>query len=185
MVKAGAGALAPAEEHRRTPGHQTPKVRPLRIILHPTDFSTPSDEAFRAACALAEDCAARLIVLHIAQPAVPGVPGMMATDPALLEDYQGAVAATLHRFQQAAPRVRMECRVEEGDAAAGIVNAARATGSDLIVMGTHGRMGLGRILKGSVAETVLRTAPCAVMTVTTPSIPPPSKTCVELEAEKA
>jgi nucleotide-binding universal stress UspA family protein len=175
MVKAGAGALAPAEVRRRNPGHQTPSVRPIRVILHPTDFSAPSDEAFRVACMLAEDCAARLIVLHIAQQAVPGVPGMMATDPALLEDYQGAIAVTLRRFQQAAPRVRVECRVEEGTADAGIINAVRATESDLIVMGRHGRTGPGRILKGSVAEEILRAAPCSVMTVTTLSIPPHSK----------
>jgi nucleotide-binding universal stress UspA family protein len=62
----------------------------------------------------------------------------------------------------------VECRVEEGDAAAGIVGAARATGCDLIVMGTHGRTGLERVVIGSVAENVLRTAPCPVMTVKTP-----------------
>ena len=58
-----------------------------------------------------------------------------------------------------APEVPVKGRVEEGEPAAGILNAALTTGSDLIVMGTQGRSGLGRLLMGSVAENVLRSAP--------------------------
>jgi nucleotide-binding universal stress UspA family protein len=76
----------------------------------------------------------------------------------------------LRRFQLSAPEVRVESRVEEGEPATGIVSAARAMESDLIVMGTHGRTGLGRLLMGSVAENVLRTAPCPVVTVKTPDV---------------
>jgi nucleotide-binding universal stress UspA family protein len=53
----------------------------------------------------------------------------------------------------------------EGEPSATIVQVARETSADLIVMGTHGRTGLARVLMGSVAEDVLRTAPCPVMTV--------------------
>src|SRR5262249_7953655 len=55
----------------------------------------------------------------------------------------------------------------EGDPGREILRAARETGADLIVMGTHGRTGLTRLLTGSVAEKVLRKAPCPVLTVKT------------------
>jgi nucleotide-binding universal stress UspA family protein len=173
MVKTRGVAVAPAEEHRPEPGHHARAARPIPIILHPTDFSAPSDEAFRMASMLAEDRGARLIVMHVAARAVPGL-GMVA-GPALHEDYEGAVEARLRRLQVSAPRVRLEYRVEEGNAAVGILDAARATGCELIVMGTHGRIGLERVLMDSVAEKVIRTAPCPVMAVTTPlTCPPPS-----------
>jgi nucleotide-binding universal stress UspA family protein len=73
----------------------------------------------------------------------------------------------------------MECRVEEGDAAKGIVNAAQATQCDLIVMGTHGRTGLSRLLMGSVAEKVLRSAPCPVLTVKVPLPEEPASSVAE------
>jgi len=56
----------------------------------------------------------------------------------------------------------------EGDVATEILRLAQETGSDLIVMGTHGRTGLARLLMGSVAEQVVRKAPCPVLTVKTP-----------------
>jgi nucleotide-binding universal stress UspA family protein len=165
-VKAAVGAAPLTEEHWPEPGDQAPTAVPIRTILHPTDFSDPSDEAFRVACRLAEDHAARVIVVHVAEPAVPSVG--LAASPSLPEDYWGGVEARLGQLQLFAPRVRVECRVEEGNAAAEIVNAARATGCDLIVMGTHGRTGLRRVVMGSVAESVLRTAPCPVMTIKIP-----------------
>jgi quercetin dioxygenase-like cupin family protein len=58
--------------------------------------------------------------------------------------------------------------VAEGDASVAILRLAQAAGCDLIVMGTHGRTGLGRLLAGSVAEEVLRKAACPVMAVKTP-----------------
>ena len=62
----------------------------------------------------------------------------------------------------------MDTRVHEGDPATQIVRVAQETRCDLIVLGTHGRTGLGRLLMGSVAEQVLRKAPCPVLTVKTP-----------------
>jgi nucleotide-binding universal stress UspA family protein len=63
------------------------------------------------------------------------------------------------------PGVDVEYRLMEGEAISTIVQVARETGADLLVMGTHGRGGLMRVLLGSVAEGVLREAPCPVMTI--------------------
>jgi nucleotide-binding universal stress UspA family protein len=165
-VKAPPLQSRPATAGVSEEGFQGPVNVPVRTILHPTDFSERCEAAFRVACSLAKDHAARVIVVHVAEP--PVAPMGMAPSPPLPEGHRGGLEEQLCRFQGSAPEVQVECRVEEGDAATGIVRAARATESDLIVMGTHGRTGLGRLLMGSVAEQVLRTAPCPVATVKAP-----------------
>jgi nucleotide-binding universal stress UspA family protein len=146
---------------------QVPTVVPINTILHPTDFSDHCEAAFRVASSLAKNHAARVIVVHVPEPIA--VPAGMAATPPLPAGYRGGLEERLRRFQMLAPEVRVEGRVEEGEPGTGIVNAARATECDLIVMGTQGRTGLGRLVMGSVAENVLRTAPCPVVTVNTPS----------------
>src|SRR5205807_909314 len=84
------------------------------------------------------------------------------------DGYYDELRGTLGRFQPPDPGMRVEHRLEEGDAAAEIVRVAQEIHCDLIVMGTHGRTGIGRLLLGSVAEQVLRRAPCAVLTVKAP-----------------
>lgn len=152
----------------------------FRTILHPTDFSGLSEEAFRVACSLARASNGRLIVVHVAPMAtvyggiVPGVP----TDPTV---YQHALEKRLREIQPAEcepskgptmaeaasprPGLLVEHRLREGDAAQEILQVAEEVDADLIVLGTHGRSGLSRLLMGSVAEAVLRDAPCAVITV--------------------
>jgi nucleotide-binding universal stress UspA family protein len=71
-------------------------------------------------------------------------------------------------MQAADQNVRVEHRLEEGDAARVILEVAREIGAGLIIMGTQGRTGLGRLLLGNVAEHVLRKAPCPVLTVKLP-----------------
>jgi nucleotide-binding universal stress UspA family protein len=78
--------------------------------------------------------------------------------------------------------VRVERVLLEGDPAAGILEKAREMPCDLIVMGTHGRTGVGRLLMGSVAEAVLRRAPCPVLTVKDPFGPMPPAEVAEREA---
>lgn len=140
---------------------------PVQAILHPTDFSRHSQEAFRLACALARGPEARLIILHVRAPSkvlldrgVPVVdrPGRQDTD----------VEASLRRIKPPDPDVRVELRTERGNPAEEIIRVARATESGLIVMGAHGRTGLSRLLIGSVAEQVVRHAPCPVLIVKTP-----------------
>jgi nucleotide-binding universal stress UspA family protein len=66
------------------------------------------------------------------------------------------------------PGVEAERRLEEGDPVEAILRVAEEIGADLIVMGTHGRTGLSRLFMGSVAEQVLRRAPCPVLTLKSP-----------------
>ncbi len=139
---------------------------PIRTVLHPTDFSDSSAYAFRLACSLARDYDARLVMLHVAeQPVVVPIDGV-AVLPLPLDREQ--LLKDLRCWQGPQPHIRIEHRVAEGDPATEIVQAAVETGCDVIVMGTHGRTGLGRLLLGSVAEQVLRRAPCPVVTVKTP-----------------
>jgi nucleotide-binding universal stress UspA family protein len=139
----------------------------VHTILHPTDFSEHSQYAFWLACALARDYGARLVVLHVvATPTVVYGDGVVVPpDPEGLRD---AAREQLDRLQVPHGNVRAERRMAEGDAVEAILGMAQEVQADLLVMGTHGRTGLGRLLMGSVAEQVVRQAPCPVLTVKTP-----------------
>jgi nucleotide-binding universal stress UspA family protein len=141
---------------------------PIKTILCPTDFSERSDFAFKMASSLARDHGARLIVLHVVPPpqtvTYEGIPVL----PPMPVDYKAQLEERLHQYLPANTRVRTEVRLEEGFAATEIVRVAEETDADLIVMGTHGRTGLGRLLLGSIAEEVLRRATCPVLTVKGP-----------------
>ncbi|HTU17796.1 MAG TPA: universal stress protein [Gemmataceae bacterium] len=135
---------------------------PLATILHPTDFSEHSEFAFRLACALARDYNARLVLLHVLPPPLviyAGGPVPAETWPSVEEAKE-----RLHQLEGQARRVRVESQVLEGDPVDMILRAAEETHSDVIVMGTHGRTALSRLLLGSVAESVLRRSPCPVLT---------------------
>ncbi len=142
---------------------------PVRTILHPTDFSESSRQAFRLACSLARDHGARLIALHVTS--VPdlaytgyGAPG----SPPSEDEYLAAVKKDMEGLQPPERGLAMERRTEEGNPPATIIRAAAEAGADLIVMGTHGRTGLRHLLMGSIAEQVVRKAGCAVLTLRTP-----------------
>ena len=129
----------------------------IQTILFPTDFSDSSEHAFTLACTLAREHRARLIVVHV-------VPPFIATEgyvPPPSPTHSEEVWAEFRQLQDADPRVRelrVESKIAEGDPAREILRLARDTRADLIVMGTHGRTGLRRLLVGSVAEQVLRGA---------------------------
>jgi nucleotide-binding universal stress UspA family protein len=139
----------------------------IQIILHPTDYSEHSDFAFRIACSLARDYRAKLVLLHVALRSVT-IEGE-AVVASRSEEYLQEEREKLERVS-APTEVRVERFVREGDPAGEILRAAQFTNADLIVMGTHGRTGLGRLLMGSVAEQVVRKAPCPVLTVRTPTL---------------
>lgn len=141
-----------------------PARLPGRTVLHPTDFSERSEAAFRLACEVVTD-GGRLVVLHVASTAR----GAPAAGPG---DNCEGLRNDLHGLQAPDPETHLEHRLEEGDAAAEIVRVAREIDAGLIVMGTHGRTGLARLLVGSVTEEVLRKAPCPVMTVKQPLADP-------------
>ena len=134
----------------------------MRKILFPTDFSHTSDAAMPMATSLARDTGATLLVVHIEEPPLAYGGGEMyygIPEPAT-EDLQ----KMLKKVVPTDPAVPVEHRLVTGDPATVVVDLAEKEGVDMIVMGTHGRTGLTRILMGSVAEAIVRRAPCPVLT---------------------
>jgi nucleotide-binding universal stress UspA family protein len=148
------------------------KAEEPRAVLHPTDFSDASEPALRVARSLARDRGARLILLHVVP--LTALVGETASD--LVEEsraYRDALERLRARLDRPDLKEPVETRLAWGDAAAEIVRAAAEFGCGLVVMGTHGRTGLGRLLMGSVAESVLRAADCPVLAVkAAPPAPP-------------
>jgi nucleotide-binding universal stress UspA family protein len=138
---------------------------PIHTILFPTDLLENAERAFPLACSLARDCGARIVVLHVTPPPLGHDELDARRHP---EEYYGALWEALREVQAPANDVRVEHRLEEGDASKRILEVAQEVQAGLIVMGTHGRTGLGRLLLGSVAEQVLRRAVCPVLTVRIP-----------------
>jgi nucleotide-binding universal stress UspA family protein len=143
-------------------------MKPVQTILHPSDFSERSDYSFRFASLLARDLGARLIVLHAIPPAPVAVQGELIAYVPPSEKCKEELWEKLHNLRAEDPKVQVEHFLEEGDPASIILHVAETTPCDLIVMGTHGRTGLGRLLMGSVAEEVVRKAPCPVLTLKVP-----------------
>ena len=143
----------------------------LNRILVPVDFSAHSDKAIRFATTLANKFGARLTLLHVVED--PFVTGAWQAEvfvpniPELLADLIKAAKAQLAERKKnlAAHGFVTETVVITGRPATSIVEEASAGKFDLIVMGTHGRIGLSHALLGSVAERVVQKAPCAVLTV--------------------
>jgi nucleotide-binding universal stress UspA family protein len=140
--------------------------REIRQILHPTDFSERSQVALQFASWLARDHKARLILLHVVQP--PAVAYGEILTEGIVDAEKAAAMQRLTKLTPTVPGVKFEHRLEEGDPAEQILHAAKAGPCDLVVLGTHGRTGLGRLVMGSVAELVVRKAPCPVLTVKAP-----------------
>jgi nucleotide-binding universal stress UspA family protein len=153
----------------------------LHLILHPTDFSASSEQAFRLACTLAQSCGARVRILHVARQPVVVPTGRVA--PSEPEHYREVLTDKLCSLQQRYPELEIEAHlVFAADPAGRIIQEARDHKPDVIVMGTHGRTGLGRLLMGSVAEHVVRKAPCPVVTVKLP-VPASSAVVVPEDVE--
>ena len=139
---------------------------PIHTILHPTDFSARARSAFDLACELARDYDARLVVIHVKPPRMMGgeVHALITTPEAVDRELRGE----LDKLQPPDDSIKIERVLEEGDAGTEILRIAKEISSDMIVMGTHGRTGLSRLLMGSVAEVVSRKARCPVLTVKHP-----------------
>ena len=137
-------------------------------ILVPTDFSEPSERALTYARDLAHQFHASLHVLHVVNrqllaeglAAEPFMSDGTAMGSDMVEDAQ-------RRLHKQAPEAA-SADVVFGYAARSIVEHASRLGIDLIVMGSHGRTGIAHVLLGSVAEAIVRTAPCPVLTVRGP-----------------
>ena len=142
----------------------------LKNILVATDFSAPSDAAIACGRELALSFGARLTVFHAAANIAArgyGADGFVFTDLGVQHDYEAA-AHTQIDAMTCGELKRISVVVTSNQPASAIVDYARQAGIDLIVMGTHGRGAVAHLLMGSVAERVVRTAPCPVLTVKHP-----------------
>jgi nucleotide-binding universal stress UspA family protein len=141
----------------------------LKRILVPIDFSNCSLGALGYALGLAAKCEASLVLLHVVEPTVYAQDDLSTT--AALDKATGNLMNTgrerLAALQRraASQGLAVEMLVRMGRAQSEISDTAEATGSDLIVMGTHGHTGLKHLLLGSTAERVVRHAACPVLTV--------------------
>jgi len=131
-------------------------------VLCPVDFDQNSMAALEFAGELAgEEDGARLDLLHVV-PIPPGPEVAIQFDK-----LEGRARTRLERLIESriSPKVRYALHIRTGDPASEIIRMAADSGADLVVMATHGRKGLRRLVLGSVAERVVREAPCAVLTL--------------------
>jgi nucleotide-binding universal stress UspA family protein len=131
------------------------------VILVPTDFSTASDAALPHAEALARQKSASLLILHVEEP--PLAYGAGELYYGLPEPSSERILKMLEEVKPTDPSVPFTHRLTMGDPAGEIVRIAAEEGVDMIVLGTHGRSGISRMLMGSVAEGVVRRASCPVL----------------------
>lgn len=145
----------------------------LQRILLPTDFSEYSAAARKYACAFADQFQAELHLLHVIQDLAPLVPepgAALAPPIDYLRELEQNAQAMLGRALDAEWAVGKKITrvVRQGPPFLEIIRYAREANIDLIVLGTHGRTGLAHVLMGSVAEKVVRKAPCPVLSVRHP-----------------
>lgn len=131
-------------------------------ILFPTDFSDASHAALKYATVLARDSGATLLILH-AEDWIPPLSGEMYMPTKNFGNPE--LKKLLATVVPADKEVAYEHLFVVGEPADEILRIANEQHVDLIVMGTHGRTGLGRLLMGSVAEAIVRRAECPVVTV--------------------
>lgn len=144
----------------------------IRSILVPVDFSQSSRAALDYAAALADQMKARVDVLYVHEPAgylgsaslvaIPQVPAPAwdETRREIVRELDGFIGANRSQVRNVS--------IEPGNPSDVIPEIAKKGHADLIVMGTHGRSGLNRLVVGSVAESVMRKAPMPVLTVRMP-----------------
>ena len=142
----------------------------IKNVLVATDFSEPSDAALNYGRELARTFTATLHVLHVADNVTfqYGVEGYSTMLPELQQDVEEAARKQLARLITEEDRTALHAQpvvITAVAKAAAIVRYASEHQIDLIVMGTHGRGAVSHLLMGSVAERVVRTATCPVLTV--------------------
>jgi nucleotide-binding universal stress UspA family protein len=149
----------------------------IKKILYPTDFSPYSNQAYFHAVALAEKHHASLTIMYVY---VPGVPPLGNSTGTADRHYWQDLLEQIRPVDESIPVNHI---LLEGDPATEIVRYAHDAAMDLVVMGTHGRTGLERLLMGSVAEKVLRDSPCSVLVVKLPrALTVPAKSDVAVVA---
>jgi universal stress protein A len=142
----------------------------IRSILAPTDFSAHSEQAVRYACRLAERLGSELHLLHVLSEVLPAGPDplLMPVMPAQFykESEDRAQETLKHSLDAGWGKPAAVVRaVKWGSPVESIVSYADDHRIELIIIATHGRTGLSHVLLGSVAERIVREAPCPVLTI--------------------
>jgi universal stress protein A len=141
----------------------------IRNIMVAVDSAETSEWAVNRAVRLAEDLGARITILHVVDLTPIGLPDVAIYDFDARRDLAENAAELTHEKAALVPHDLLAGEVyREGNVANQIVTAAAELKADLLVVGTHGRGLLGHFLLGSVAEAVVRHAPCPVLTVGRP-----------------
>ena len=157
----------------------------FQTLVHPTDFDEPSKEAFRVARSLAQALGARLVAFHVVPP-----PAVVNQDGRVIRDPHNAEPVDLwteyRKLQADAPNVPVQYAVLVGDRSESrrlLEEKVRELGEGaLVVMGSHGRRGISRLLWGSKAEEVVRECLCPVLVVKAPA---PKQPALDPGAEAA
>lgn len=137
-----------------------------KTILVATDFSDCAEQALDYAVALADKLGSKIYLVNVIGAQTLGIPDLgVAYNSAMIESTVRNNHAELEKLAARRASTNIETMLRTGDARDLIVDVAREVGAELIVMGTHGRRGVRRALLGSIAEGVLRTAPCPVLTI--------------------
>jgi nucleotide-binding universal stress UspA family protein len=144
----------------------------LKRIVLPTDFSDTAAVALKYAKALAEAFGSALHVLHVLEDPLPGwkPSGHVSPVPIIRTNMEHDVDVQMAKLLTDAERQRFQVKTATpwGSAFVEIIRYAKSNDIDLIVMGTHGNGPIAHMLLGSVAENVVRKAPCPVLTVRRP-----------------
>ncbi len=144
-------------------------MKTFDVILHPTDFSNDSDQAFMMACGIARDQFAQLVVVHVLAPSHS--PSGDA-DADLLQEDRPAICNCREQFQRLRSLggdIPMSFRIALGYAVGTILNVAQQEEADLIVIASHQYSQFHLRLHGSIAEGVLRQAHCPVLCLRQPN----------------
>lgn len=131
-------------------------------ILCPIDLAQTCQDCVNVASSLARECGAELVFLYVAVPELPTSSGAAIPEVNQAIKHEREVLQKLHPTLDGIPHRHELVR---GQPAAAIVQYSKQNNIDLIVMPTHGRTGISRLILGSVAEEVLRHAPCPVLAI--------------------
>lgn len=155
-------------------------MKRIKKILCPIDFSELSDEALEMAIQVAEKNSSILHLIYVLPRPNYYDWTLAGMSNVVLDNYfdktkketEGKIKTLADMITKEHPFLELKYEVSDlMDPAMTIINKAKELKADLVVMGSHGRRGLNRVLMGSVAESILRQAPCAVMIYKSKSIP--------------
>jgi len=149
---------------------ESKSVIEIKRILAPTDFSAHADTAVRFACQIAERLGSELHLLHVLSEILPTGPDpllMPVMPPQFYKDNEDLAKQTLDGLLPAdwGQPVKVVTAIRWGSPVESIVSYALDEVIDMIVIATHGRTGLSHVFLGSVAERIVREAPCPVLTI--------------------